>query len=227
MNNNNMNGGYPPQGMPPNQVPPQGMPPNQASQGMAPQGMPQQGMAPQGMPPQGMPPQGYGQQGHPNAGGPPKKSKKGLIIGLSVGAVAIIAVVVLLIVFLKGGGKAGTTPEATVKAALTALKDADIKKVMDCTDISPEEREKVLAEMETPEMKLGMDLAKGLLKNMEFEILDSEDHGDGTATVSVKMKMSFMGNEEEKIDDMELIQKDGKWYLKTSGVPSDMMDFLK
>ena len=39
---------------------------------------------------------------------PPKKSKKGLIIGLSCAAVAIIAIVVIAIVLIIGGNKNGT-----------------------------------------------------------------------------------------------------------------------
>jgi hypothetical protein len=65
-------------------------------------GQPQYGQAPYGQPPYGQPgpqQQPYGQAAYP----PAKKSRTGLVIGLLVGAIALVAVIVVGVVFATGG----------------------------------------------------------------------------------------------------------------------------
>lgn len=67
--------------------------------------------APQRTPPAyGQPPQqpGFGPPGGDQWGGPPKKSKTGLIVGLSAGAVLLVGAIVLATGLIPGGNKPGS-----------------------------------------------------------------------------------------------------------------------
>lgn len=75
---------------------------------------------------------------------PPKKSKKPLIIGISIGAVVVIAAVVVGLVFLLGGGKGGSgSAEGIVKKYLNAYKDFDGEAMADCIAYSSAYKEEM------------------------------------------------------------------------------------
>lgn len=72
---------------------------------------------------------GIGWNGGP--GGPPKKSNKGLFIGIGIGAaVLVIVLVVSLIVVFAGGDDSTDSPEAAVQTYLDALAAGDAKKAL-------------------------------------------------------------------------------------------------
>jgi hypothetical protein len=77
-----------------------------------PQGQPQYGQSPYGQP---GPQQPYGQAPYP----PAKKSSTGLIIGLVVGAVALVAVIAVVVVVVSGGG--GTKYEIATPSSAGGL----------------------------------------------------------------------------------------------------------
>lgn len=78
---------------------------------------------PQGRPPVGSPPQqpGFGAPppGGDPWGGPPKKSKTGLIVGLSVGAVVLVGVIVLAVVLLPHLSGERQNPDIPIGAGTT------------------------------------------------------------------------------------------------------------
>jgi hypothetical protein len=127
-------GGYPtqqqpPPGYPPQQPPAPGYPPQQQP-GYNPQGMyaPQGGYPPQGQPPPGgygqpgqQPPPGYGPQGGggmppggyaPQGAGQPAKKSTGLIIGIVVAAVVLLAAIGGIIMVLNRDG--GSQPPVSI-----------------------------------------------------------------------------------------------------------------
>ncbi|MDO5695455.1 MAG: DUF4878 domain-containing protein [Eubacteriales bacterium] len=192
--------------------------------------------------PQGTPnqtPPGYGQPYYPAGGMPPKKSKKGLVIGLSIGVVVIIAAIVLLVIFFRGDAESESKtlptetpvvevkPEDTVHDFFKALKNGDLDKMLDYMDMSAADKEKARKEYEKEDVKAGLEMVKVMLKDVEYEILDVKNHGDGTAVVSVEMKMSLFGKEEKRTTDVEMVQKDGKWLMKTQGAFTEMTNEFK
>jgi len=180
----------------------------------------------------------------PSAPVPPKKSKKGLIIGLSIAGVLLVAAALLIFVFdvfhifkKKDSG----SPEAVVKKFYQAINDADADKLMECV---PKEAMQALGEYggSKEDIQAALNMAKGFgIKIEDIKILSTNDISvdeakqiTGTSSlniseakklsVSAVTKVNFMGQEESQEDTNDFIcgKIDGKWYILNSGDGSDI-----
>ena len=177
-------------GTPAPQMAPQGQPMGmpQMAQQAQPMGIPQ--MAPQGQP-MGAPQMAPMQQGYPYpAGGPVKPAKQGgkklskkAIIGISVAAVAVIAIGVILY-FVLGGGKGNY--ESAIKDTFTCLENEDMDGI---TDMVPdivydayEEMERISRKKAVKELERAIEIYLeevrddvGKIQSFDYEITDELD----------------------------------------------------
>ncbi|NIJ14867.1 hypothetical protein FHU38_005275 [Saccharomonospora amisosensis] len=200
---------YPPQ---PGQ-PPYGQQPGPYGQGGYPQsgGFPQQGAQyppTAGYPQQGQYQQGYyqqgGQFGYPQGGGfgppPPKKKKTGLWVGLSAGAVVVIAFVITAFVapgFLlsdkeDGGGAGGSGAAAVAQQIIDGLNNKDTASLNQLTCSGADE---------------DVSEAIGSVNDIEKATLGEVKESGNTATAKAKVVVS--GDEYDVVS--ELAKNGGNW----------------
>jgi len=199
---------------------------------------PNKGAAP-AMPPMG-PPAGPPMQPGPYAP-PPKKSVLPWVLG-GLGLAAIVALVLILVFVVFGGGEADTSgPEQVVETFYKSLekKDAD----MLISTIEPSFRSEL-------EDALGKDLERffeeyffmGIPEDIDMTIrkMDTEIDGDKAVVTVVDGTMTYTdeyGDEvaeeasESEIEPTQLVRVDGKWYLsgdylRESGVDPDELKDL-
>ena len=170
-------------------------------------------------------------------GNGPKKSKKGLIIGLSAAAAVIIAAVLLIFVFDVFGLK--DKPENAAEKFLNAYAELDAKAMMDC--FLPELKDN-LASMgmgsTVDDIQSSFDMLKGFgIKFSDIKVGKAEDMSvdevkkmmkdeagidiDCSAAAkvdgSITMSMDFMGQSNTESVDFDIIcvKKGSKWYVAT------------
>ena len=158
----------------------------------------------------------------------PRRSRKGLLIGLAaVVVVAAIACVLVFVVF--AGGDAAATPEQTVKRLFTAMEDKDADAVL-----------KLMDPQMIKTLPTGDDLnafKEQLSQNMfDYESvkfsglkMSTEMTGDTTATVTVTggKATATDSSGQTKVEDVteagapvsvDLIKQGGSWYLDSSSL---------
>ena len=180
----------------------QGQPYGQQGQPYPPQGMPgqpygQQGQAPYPQQPYGYPP--YGPSPGSSGG---KQSKTGLIVGLAIGAVALVGGGIALILVLTGGGD---SPRDVAERYVEAMNTRDAEKLYDVlceegrkeADKDLEERGKTLADVTFPELQVDLEL-----------VGDPEVHGD-TATMLVRV----IDGSRTKTTDFPMKDSDAGWCV--------------
>lgn len=187
------------------QGPPEGPPQGYPQSGQYPQGYPQQGY-PQG-PQQGYPQQGYPQQGYPQGpqqgyppggqyqygppgGQPPKKGKRGLIIGLVVLLLAGAAGGVTWWALAQSGSGGADTPSDAATQLVAAVKESDVIGMLD--SLAPAESE-VLSDMAndyTEELK-------------RLEILDSSADPQDVSGVEIieEQELIFDESKSQQVND--------------------------
>lgn len=173
----------------------------------------------------------------------PKRSKKGLIIGLSIGAAVLAILAVVLILTLGGGKKSGAqAPEDIAAQYMDCFLDADIRAML---DIIPEEViDETFDALNTPES--WADRMSARLEEMFDEMdaeydrwdisykiddvsnLDADDledlqefydnryncQVDACKEVTVDVTIQLDGYEEDEELTVFIIQVDGKWYVE-------------
>ncbi|MDR7303448.1 hypothetical protein [Haloactinomyces albus] len=205
---------YPPSG--PQQQPTWGRQPG----GQYPQTSPHPGWDGQSQP-------GWGQQ--PGFGGqPPKKSKKGLFIGIGVGGgvVVIGLIVTLALVFTGGPG----SPRPVAQEFVNHFENKEFSKLPSvvCEKVQKQEDFKKISQgnlAETMAAEQGMPpaLAEMALDSMKFDFRLGKvtDHGDSTATATMKGEMTFdleyMGQSINQSQSMNttfnMVVEDGQWKM--------------
>ena len=175
-----------------------------------------------------------GMYGMPNA---PKKSKKGIIIGIIVALLAIIAIVVAIVLVVnkddddddddkkdkKSKISASTTYDGTMYAIIKALNDDDydaFKKL--CVETSDEDFiEDVYEELNSDEEIKKIEFVN---ENVVSEMYDDDDECDDildefkemyevevTDAAALRVKVEI--GEEESMWMVPMIKVNGKWYL--------------
>ncbi len=188
-----------------------------------------------------------GQAPMPPAPAPEKKSKKGLIIGLSIAGVLLVAAALLIFVFdvfhIFKKDKGNDSAEAVVKQFIQAIGDADADKLMECV---PKEAMGALSEYGTSkeEIQQALSLMKGFGLKVDGNVTSEEDmsvdevkaaapsasslniSAGKRVKATVNMKMSLMGEEQNQTNDVTFIcaKIDGKWYIVNSDASED--DFI-
>ena len=172
----------------------------------------------------------YGQQSFEV---PPKKSKKGLLIGIIAAAAVAVAAILLFVWpgFLTGGGAAGS-PEKTVQNFGAALQKMDFKTMIKCFD--PESQKKMESTMDSlDDLNFGGFDISSLIDMMnlkvEMNVTNTEYNSDKTscrAQVHMKMSYSFMGYSDSQEDDewLNMVKQGGKWYIDGSNI--DLHDLV-
>jgi hypothetical protein len=169
-------------------------------------------------------PQGYGQQAW--GAQPAKRSRKGLWIGLASAVVVIAVACVLVFVVFKGdifGGGAASTPEGTVKAMLSAFERKDADALFGLLD--PEALDDITGFMTEDDFKTSLSETLADMESVKFSDIDmdTEDTGEGTATVTiVSGSVAVTQDGETQTEDVtesdepvtfDLVERDGSWYL--------------
>ena len=109
-----------------------------------------------------------------------------------------------------GGGGSSSTPSEVVEKFMQATMEFDFAKAKQyVTKEYQVAFDEIIAQFETPEMKAQIDIMKAATQTAKFEIINETFDGDNAATVTVKV--SVMGIEQE--DDMHLIKEDGSWKI--------------
>jgi hypothetical protein len=179
-------------------------------------------------PPYGQPAYGPGPGYPPGAWQPPRKSKKGLWIGLAAALVVVaVAAILVFVVFwgqISGGGSSG--PEQAVEKLLSALENKDIDAFMNT--MAPGAIEELTGGI------LSADEAKAMLadelftyEQMKFEDLkmDSEITGDAATVTITGGRVTITENGDTTSEDVldsdtpvefSVTKQDGKWYVDPS-----------
>ena len=175
--------------------------------------------------------------GPADSGDAPKKSKKGLIIGLSAAAVVVIAAVLLIFVFDVFGLR--DKPEKAAERFLNSYAELDAQKMLDC--FLPELKENlgsVGMGGTADEIQSSFDMIKGFgVKFSDIKVGDAEEMSvdevkkmmkdeagvdiDISAAAKVEgtftMSMELMGQSNSQTSSFDIIcvKKGSKWYVAT------------
>ena len=163
---------------------------------------------------------------------PKKKSKKPLIIGLIAGAVALIAIIAVVLVFVLGGGKGSGSPEGITKEFMNAYKKFDGEAMMDCIAYSNDYKEEVedmeeefaslssMASMMEIDYKINKIKKASSDEKSEFweeaednDVLVDEDDVKDLRIATVTMTVSAFGMEEETEMSLYLGKYKGDWKV--------------
>lgn len=159
-------------------------PEQQWQQPQQPAGYPQTAQYPQYDPQQA---QYSGQYGAPQPPGPPRKSKRGLIIGLVVALVAVVGGGVTWLALSMGGKSGAASPGEAANTLMTAVQDGDLIGAMDAL---PPAEASVLSDM----------VADYVEELKRIEILDSSADASNVSGVDLE------ATEELKFDDAKAIK---------------------
>lgn len=166
---------------------------------------------------------------------PVKKSKKPLIIGISIAAVLVIAAIVVGLVLFLGGGKSNS-PEEIVKEFLVAYKNLDGDAVADCIaytskykDEMEEMREEINAAFEMLKAfddSIKITYSMGSVKKVTGDALEEfwEEAEDSDVLVEEKdvkdirvceatIKMEAFGEEDEEEMTVYVAKYKGDWKV--------------
>ncbi|MBA8823676.1 hypothetical protein FHX42_001005 [Saccharopolyspora lacisalsi] len=226
------------------QFPPSGPQPQQGGQ-FPPSGPRQQqpawGQQPGGQYPQNSPypgwdgqQQAWGQQ--PGGFGqmqPPKKSRKGLFIGLGAGGGVVVIGLIVTLVLVFTGGPGSPRPVAQqfvdhMKAKnFSALTGVACEKMKNNSEGFNKLTQGNFSDTIAEQSGVPTEIAKKMVEGMKFDLsLDKvTDHGDNTATAKVSGQMKFdvtiMGrsfNESQSLDEkFNMVVEEGQWKICDSG----------
>ena len=132
-------------------------------------------------------------------------------------SLALVVVAALVVTACGGGSSSGSnaSPSEVAKKFIKATMNFDFAEskqyvASDMLATYNEVYEQVMIQFESPEMKEYLELAKGLTKNVQIEIINEEIDGDN-ATVTLKMS-GVMGMEENE-EDLHLVKENGSWKI--------------
>jgi ketosteroid isomerase-like protein len=159
----------------------------------------------------------------------PRRSRKGLLIGLAALVVVVAVACVLAFVVFKGGGGAASAPEQTVKRLFTAMENKDLDAVLDLMD------PQLKASMPTGD---ALQAAKEEMRQTMFDYksikfsgikMSTEMASETTATVTITAGSATRTDSDgqtttEDVKDadtpatVDLTKQDGSWYLESSSL---------
>ncbi|MCP3802198.1 flagellar basal body protein FliL [Allokutzneria sp. A3M-2-11 16] len=186
----------PPMGVPAQPQPQPGQPqsgqfqPGQFQPGQFQSGQPQPGQFQQGQFPPGQVPPGYGP---PPGYAPPKKKRTGVVVGVIVGVLALVAAGVTAIFAFSGAG--ANTPTAAATRLVEALGKGDIAGMM--TSLAP------------AEAKLSLDYTAASMNELKrLEVMKPDANPDQLAGVELKAEgLRFDEAGEEQLNDHVAVAK--------------------
>jgi hypothetical protein len=132
---------------------------------------------------------------------PPPKKKTGLILGIVIGVLALVAAGTA-VVLLRGSGD--DSPEGAVTGFLEAFKDGDVQTMREltCADLR--------SQLDSADDFMG-DIGS-LITNIEFRVTDVVTNGD-ESSVTVTMTATVMGQTESQTETVRVVREGGQWRV--------------